>query len=111
MARNRNILGQKSIDVLQLITADTMRPFTSSIMVDRMAAMLNYALRQLVGPRSRALKVQNADKYNFNPLQLARGIIFTYLNLGTEESFCAALPRDGRSFSPELFPHAERVLR
>ena len=39
------------------------------------------------------------------------GIITIYLNLGKESCFCEALPRDGRSFSMDLFPQADRVLR
>ena len=111
MARNRNILGLKSVEALKFITSDTAHPFTTPIMVDRMVAMLNHALSQLVGPKNRALKVRNAKKFHFKPLELAMGIIGVYVNLGKEEGFCEALPRDGRSFSMELFPQAERVLK
>ena len=56
-------------------------------------------------------QVKDASKYNFNPRELVSGIISIYLNLGKEQSFCEALPRDGRSFSMDLFIHAERVLK
>ncbi len=57
------------------------------------------------------MQVKDASQYHFEPRKLVNGIISIYLNLGREESFCAALPRDGRSFSMDLFIQAERVIR
>ena len=57
------------------------------------------------------LQVKDSSEYNFEPRELVSGIIDIYLNLGREEIFCAALPRDGRSFSMDLFTQGERVLR
>ena len=34
-------------------------------MVDRIAAMLNYFLKQLVGPDRKSFKVQNVESYEF----------------------------------------------
>ena len=55
--------------------------------------------------------MKNAAKYHFKPGELVSGIITVYLNLGKEQRFCEALPRDGRSFSMDLFSQAEKVLR
>ena len=57
MARNRNLLGSRTVHALQFITKDTRQAFVSPALVDRMAAMLNYVLSKLVGPKSRELKV------------------------------------------------------
>ncbi len=57
MARNRNLLGSRTVHALQFITKDTRQAFVSPALVDRMAAMLNYVLSKLVGPRSKELKV------------------------------------------------------
>lgn len=111
LARNRNLLGSRTVNALQFIAADTRQAFVSPALVDRIAAMLNYVLVQLVGPKSKQLKVKDASKYHFEPKKLVRGIIAIYLCLGKEQSFCEALPRDGRSFSMDLFPQAERVLK
>ena len=51
------------------------------------------------------------EQYHFNPGELVSGIVSIYLNLGREREFCEALPRDGCSFSMELFANAEDVLR
>ena len=56
-------------------------------------------------------QVKNMEQYHFNPGELVSGIVSIYLNLGREREFCEALPRDGRSFSMELFANAEDVLR
>lgn len=58
MARNRNHLANKTMHALQFITASYPKPFVAPTMVGRIAAMLNYTLQQLVGPRQRELKVR-----------------------------------------------------
>ena len=126
-ARNRNLLAQKTISALGLITEDTPKPFVVGSIVQRMANMLNYVLKLLVGPKRRQFKVHffihiggvhsscllqviNAEKLNFKPDELVSGVIKVYLNLGKEISFCEALVRDGRSFSMDLFAQARRVI-
>ena len=39
--------------------------FTHPTMVDRIAAMLNYFLKHLVGPDRKSFKVQNVESYEF----------------------------------------------
>lgn len=40
------------------------------VQVERIAAMLNYFLLQLVGPQRKALKVKDPEKYEFRPREL-----------------------------------------
>jgi ubiquitin conjugation factor E4 B len=40
------------------------------VQVERIAAMLNYFLLQLVGPQRNALKVKDPEKYEFRPREL-----------------------------------------
>ena len=56
-AKNRNLLGFKTVHAMEFMTTDLRKPFVIPTMVDRMAAMLNYVLKQLVGPKSKELKV------------------------------------------------------
>ena len=58
MASNRNQLASYTVDVLELITRVVHGPFVLPSMVDRIAAMLNYVLKQLVGPNRRQLNVR-----------------------------------------------------
>lgn len=56
-------------------------------------------------------QVKDINKYHFRPGELLTAIVTVYVNLGNEQCFCDALPRDGRSFSMDLFAQAERVLK
>ncbi|KAL5489656.1 hypothetical protein EMCRGX_G018774 [Ephydatia muelleri] len=111
MAKNRNFLAMRTVRALAMITMDTRRPFVVSTLVDRLASMLNYVLQHLVGPKRNELKVKDLQRYNFNPKELTRSLVCVYLNLGHEQAFCEALPRDQRSFSMDLLHQAEQVLR
>ena len=126
MARNRCLLAQKTMEALSMITNDTWRPFVVESIVQRMANMLNYVLKLLVGAKSRELKVcllkivvqilsffwqvRDARQLNFKPDELVCAVVTVYVNLGKEDIFCEALLRDGRSFSMELFAQARRVI-
>ena len=57
------------------------------------------------------LQVADFEKYSFRPDKLVSDIVTVYINLSFDQSFCDAIPRDGRSYSPELFPQAEHVLK
>ena len=100
----------------------------------RLAAMLNYFLKTLTGPESKSFKVllyshysqissfylsalyqpllqvSNLEKYSFRPAETVAKICQIYLNLGESQGFVMAVPRDGRSYSKELFTGTERVL-
>ncbi len=65
-AINRNKLADQTVNVLKIITNDTRRPFVIPSIVDRMAFMLNYVLKQLVGTRSKNLKVKNFKSLLFS---------------------------------------------
>ncbi len=57
MAKNRNQLSSKTIHAMEFITKNTSKPFVIPSMVNRIASMLNYVLKKLVGKDSRNLKV------------------------------------------------------
>ncbi|KAG0726533.1 Ubiquitin conjugation factor E4 A [Chionoecetes opilio] len=84
--------------------------FTHSTLVDRMAAMLNYFLSTLVGPKQRNLKVRYMEKYEFRPGEIVSDICTIYTHLYANPSFCFAVSSDGRSYTPQLFSQASDVL-
>ena len=51
--------------MLDRLSARISAVFTHPTMVDRIAAMLNYFLKQLVGPDRKSFKVQNVESYEF----------------------------------------------
>lgn len=57
IARFDNILGKETIKTIERLTSRIKIVFTHYTMVDRVAAMLNYFLLNLVGPNQRKFKV------------------------------------------------------
>lgn len=49
-------------------------------------------------------------EYEFEPASTVLDICRMYVELGSNERFCAAVSDDGRSYSPQLFTLAEAVL-
>jgi ubiquitin conjugation factor E4 B len=82
-------------------------------MVERVAIMLNYFLLQLAGPQRKSLTVKDPEKYEFKPKQLLKHIATIYVHIarGDKEAvFPAAISKDGRSYSEELFASAGNIL-
>lgn len=50
------------------------------------------------------------DEYKFEPAIIVRKICTIYVNLGSSDVFNAAVSRDERSYSPQLFEQASSVL-
>ncbi|KAL3285242.1 hypothetical protein HHI36_019352 [Cryptolaemus montrouzieri] len=110
IARFDNILGRDTIMALEKLTSKITIVFTHSTMVDRMAAMLNYFLLNLVGPNMKNFKVKDQKEYHFDPAETVLKICKIYINLKESDAFCLAVSQDGRSYSPNLFSLAEGVL-
>ncbi|KAI6042671.1 ubiquitin elongating factor core-domain-containing protein [Pisolithus marmoratus] len=99
-------LGKSTVGLLRDFTAETKAPFMMPEIVDRLAAMLDYNLEALVGPKCSELKVKEPEKYNFNPRHLLSDILQVYLNLSDQDEFARAVANDGRTYKPELFETA-----
>lgn len=110
MARIDNILGRDTINILKLLTTEIKSIFCHNSMVDRIAAMLNYFLLNLVGPQKERFKVKDKKEFEFDPAQTVLEICRIYINLSSSEQFCLAVSQDGRSYSSQLFNYAENIL-
>jgi len=99
-------LGNSTVALLKDFTAETIEPFMVPEIVDKLAAMLDYNLDVLAGPKYDGLHVRNPEKYKFNPKQLLRDILQVYLNLCERGEFARAVAVDGRSYRMELFERA-----
>ncbi|KAL1140342.1 hypothetical protein AAG570_000274 [Ranatra chinensis] len=110
-ARFDNILGKETIHTLEYMSSEIKSIFCHSTMVDRIAAMLNYFLYHLVGPKKKNFKVKDKNEYKFEPGGIVLDICRIYIHLGmSSDEFCAAVSRDGRSYSPQLFGLTRDVL-
>ncbi|KAL4240196.1 Ubiquitin conjugation factor E4 A [Mactra antiquata] len=111
MARYHNVMGNMTILTLEMMTQEIKTIFCHEMMVDRIAAMLNYFLLHLVGPKQRDLKVKDKNEYEFKPEKLVLDITKIYLHLSDNDEFCKSVSGDGRSYSYELFPKTVIVLQ
>lgn len=102
-------LGRSTVELLKIFTAETKAPFMMPEIVDRLAAMLDYNLQALVGPKYQELKVREPGKLKFDPKALLSDIIEVFLNLSDQPQFVIAVAGDGRSYSKELFENAGEI--
>ncbi|RKP37177.1 ubiquitin elongating factor core-domain-containing protein [Dimargaris cristalligena] len=103
-------LGNDTVEMLTYLTKEVSQPFVSAEIVDRLAAMLNYNLQGMVGPKCTELKVKNPEKYQFQPRLLLSDIIAIYLHLADYPEFVQAVARDGRSYNQKWFLKAIHIL-
>mgnify|MGYP001054263311 CR=1 FL=1 len=103
-------LGGETLNMLSYITKEIKEPFLQDEVIDHLAAMLNYNLVHLAGPKCRELKVENPEKFFFRPRVWLGCLIQVFLNFLDYRSFLEALARDGRSFQPDTFRKASALI-
>ncbi|CAF0784818.1 unnamed protein product [Brachionus calyciflorus] len=96
-------LATETVEMFSYITKHVKEPFLVDEIVDKLAAMLNFNLYQLCGPRCVNLKVKNPKDYNFEPKKLLDLLTSIYLNLSAYDRFAEGLANDERSYKKELF--------
>jgi len=96
--------------MLNLFTASIPAAFCTPEIADRLAAMLDYNIDALVGPKCSNLKVQNPEKYYFDPKSLLKGIVGIFLNMSKHNDFIIAVVRDGRSYKKDNFERTAQIL-
>ncbi|WFD31009.1 RING-type E3 ubiquitin transferase [Malassezia sp. CBS 17886] len=104
-------LGHEFLRLLINFTAETSGSFMTPEIVDRLAAMLDYNLDVLVGPRCQELKVKDPKRVGFDPRSLLSEILSVFLNLAGHPEFAAAIARDGRSYRRETFSKAASIAQ
>lgn len=110
LAKFHNFMSTKTIHAINMFTTQIKDIFCHDVLVDRIATMLNDFLLHLVGKKRSTFKVKNLQEVQFKPKELVAEICDIYLNLSSEDAFCRAVSRDGRSYSPELFQLAREIL-
>ncbi|XP_052819357.1 ubiquitin conjugation factor E4 A-like isoform X2 [Mya arenaria] len=110
MGRYRNVMANYTIYTLEILSREIRDIFCHSLMVDRVAGLLNYFLEHLVGPKQKEYKVRDRREYEFRPEQIVSDISHIYVYLGTSDTFCKAVLGETRSFSENLFQQATTVL-
>jgi ubiquitin conjugation factor E4 B len=108
-ASSYTTLGRSTVELLKVFTAEAKAPFMMPEIVHKLAAMLDYNLEALAGPRCQDLIVRDPKKLKFDPKTLLADIFQVYLNLSDQEEFVKAVAADGRSYSKELFERAANL--
>ncbi|QRV77647.1 ubiquitin conjugation factor E4 [Ceratobasidium sp. AG-Ba] len=111
MATSYSTLSKSTVGLLRDFTKETKAVFLTPEIVDRLAAMLDYNLDMLCGPRCSSLHVKDMDKYRFQPRVLLGEIFQVYLNLSGEAPFINAVASEGRSYKKETFLSAVSTVR
>jgi ubiquitin conjugation factor E4 B len=103
-------LTNETVAMLKLFTEALADSFTKKEVVVRLAHMLDYNLEALVGPKKQNLRVENPEEYGWNPRQMLAEVTDVYLNLQAKQSFIDAVATDGRSYRPEYWAEAQKIL-
>jgi ubiquitin conjugation factor E4 B len=103
-------LTNETVAMLKLFTEALADSFTKKEVVVRLAHMLDYNLEALVGPKKSSLKVDNPEEYGWNPRNMLTELTDVYLNLRQKHSFIEAVATDGRSYKPEHWAEAHRIM-
>jgi ubiquitin conjugation factor E4 B len=103
-------LTNETVAMLKLFTEALADSFTKKEVVVRLAHMLDFNLEALVGPKRANLKVKNPEEYGWNPVQMLAEVTDVYLNLQGKQSFIVAVATDGRSYRPEHWTEAYKIL-
>lgn len=107
--------GVQTTAMLHYLTEAVAEPFLVAEIVDRLAVMLDSNLQALAGPKCQTLKVQEPEKYAFEPKTLLTKITDIYLHLAPdptpEAPFVRAVAGDERFFQAALFDSAASIMR
>eukprot|EP01135_Chromosphaera_perkinsii_P005722 Nk52_evm22s359 gene=Nk52_evmTU22s359 len=118
MCKTFLLMANETINIFHYMSKVIQGPFLRPELIERLAAMLDYNLVMLAGPTCQSLKVENPERYKFQPRVLLSQItdIFTFLcgiTSATSEgtAFIGAIASDGRSYKKEVFEKAANILR
>ncbi|KAI8322923.1 hypothetical protein GQ54DRAFT_297088 [Martensiomyces pterosporus] len=83
MASSYVSLAHETVHILAFLSRLVPRPFQAGEVVDRLAAMLNYNLQLLTGPKCSNLRVRDMQaRFSFNPRVLLSELTSVYTHLG-----------------------------
>ena len=105
-------LANETVHMLQYMTGnpEIVEPFMAPEVVERLAAMLDYNLVALAGPRCTELKVSNPEKYRFDPKKLLGELVSIFLHLMHRHEFVSSVAKDGRSYNKSIFMRVSGIL-
>ncbi|KAK0418121.1 hypothetical protein QR680_013382 [Steinernema hermaphroditum] len=100
--RSWMILGNETMQMFLYLTEGAPEVFKNPALGERLASMLNYNMCRLCGEKCNSLKVNDPDRFFWNPRRLLEQVSQIYLHLHSPE-FVAFVAADERSYTPEMF--------
>eukprot|EP00455_Lapot_gusevi_P054776 TRINITY_DN8842_c0_g1_i14.p1 TRINITY_DN8842_c0_g1~~TRINITY_DN8842_c0_g1_i14.p1 ORF type:complete len:1185 (+),score=294.49 TRINITY_DN8842_c0_g1_i14:370-3555(+) len=104
-------LANSTFSLLVTLCRHLTHAFVSEEFAERMAHMLDYYIVTLCGPKVTELKVNNPEKYSFNPRNLLRDILLIFISCSSSREFLSAVAQDERSYQPAVFAKAIQLVR
>ena len=98
------------VQLLQKVTQHLQEPFVSEELGERFANALNFCVDSLVSQKGLKLKVNQPERFNFEPRTLLQNILSMYANMSDEQVFLRHVVSDARSYKDETFEKAVRML-
>ncbi|XP_063965881.1 ubiquitin conjugation factor E4 B-like isoform X2 [Lytechinus pictus] len=102
-------LANETLEMFNYLTVHIKKPFLRPELCSRLAVMLNSNLQQLCGPRCNDLRVENREKYGFEPRKMLDQLTTIYLNLDSKE-LVEGIAADERSFCQDIFAEAILIM-
>ncbi|CAH04720.1 Ubiquitin conjugation factor E4 ufd-2 [Caenorhabditis elegans] len=102
--------AKSNLKLLLSITVNSPEPFRTPVLGERLAAMLNHNLSQLIGSKASELKVKDPRSYGWEPREFVSLLISIYLKLNMP-AFVKYIAYDERTYSPEFFHNAIECMR
>uniref|UniRef100_A0A1I7TLD7 RING-type E3 ubiquitin transferase n=1 Tax=Caenorhabditis tropicalis TaxID=1561998 RepID=A0A1I7TLD7_9PELO len=102
--------AKKNLELILAISNNTPVPFQVPALGERLAAMLNHNMSQLLGTNSERLKVRNPGSYGWQPKIFVNLIVSIYLGLSVP-AFVKYIAYDERTYNPEFFQNVIERMR
>ena len=82
--------------MLNYLTSDEVirAPFLTDAILSRFVSLLLNVLQKIVGSKSLDIKVDNMDKYNFQPKVVLAEVSKAMVHFFDDDKFCAAVAED-----------------
>ena len=76
----------------------------------KFAQAVNFCLDQLTTHKGLKFKIDNSDRFHFEPKQILVNLVTMYGNMSHIDKFKEFVVKDGRSYSNETFEKAVKVI-
>ncbi|CDW72140.1 u box domain-containing protein [Stylonychia lemnae] len=110
-AKSHFQLSNMVVKLLEKVSSNVREPFITEELGEKFANAVNYCIDSLVSQKGLKLKINNPERFNFEPRELLINILCIYANMSEEQVFLQNVVKDSRSYKDETFQKALRLLQ